>query len=242
MKSVANGGIHMSVLDGWWWEAYEQGRGWAVGRSRLDDDPEAQDAFDANSIYDLLEGEVTSAFYERDADGVPGAWVAMMKASIQAFAPAFNTSRMVSEYATRAYAPAAAGWTSLKAGGLHSSRDLAAWLERVRAGWHTVKVLDVADSRGEGREVAVAAQVHPGDLRADDLRVDAVFGPATTDGALTPRGEHRLVLAGRAEDGTARFEGAFPPEGGGRQGFAIRVMPTHPLLHDPFGLGMAHWA
>jgi starch phosphorylase len=242
MKAVANGGIHMSVLDGWWWEAYQPGLGWAVGRSRLDDDPEAQDAFDANSVYDLLENQVRSAFYERDPDGVPQRWVEMMKASIEAFAPQFNTSRMVAEYATAAYAPAAASWKRLRGKSLDGARELAAWLERVRSGWNSVKVLDVADAKGEGSGISVTVQVHPGQLRAEELRVDAVWGPASVDGVLTPEDEAPLALLGQGRDGTARFQGAFDPLGGGRHGFAIRVMPSHPLLHDPFGVGMAHWA
>ncbi|MBE0608349.1 MAG: alpha-glucan family phosphorylase, partial [Dehalococcoidia bacterium] len=81
MKSVANGGLHMSVMDGWWWEAYRPGLGWAIGRDRLDDDPEAQDAFDADSVYDLIENELVPAFYDRDPDGIPHAWTERMKAS-----------------------------------------------------------------------------------------------------------------------------------------------------------------
>ena len=148
MKSCANGGIHMSVLDGWWWEAYGPGLGWSVGRDRLDDDPEAQDAFDANSIYDLLENEVVPMFYDRDADGIPRQWVERMKASIAAFGPVFNTSRMVAEYAADAYTPASANWKRLRADDLSAARSLATWLERVVPAWPGVKLLSVNDESG----------------------------------------------------------------------------------------------
>lgn len=246
MKAVANGGLHMSVMDGWWWEAYRPGLGWAVGRDRLDDDPEAQDAFDANSLYDLLENEVAPMFYDRDADGIPRAWVQRMKASIAAFAPVYNTSRMVAEYADTAYARAAASWGRLRESGLAMAREQAAWLARVRAAWNEVKVCDVEDDGGEerpaGNPVRVVVQVHPGPLSPDDLRVDIVFGPASPAGDLTIDSTAPLDLRERRDDGVCVFGGAFSPGIGGRVGYAVRVLPHHPGLHDPFASGLALWA
>jgi len=242
MKACANGAIHMSVLDGWWWEAYEPGCGWAVGRAKLDDDPEAQDAFDADSIYDLLEGAVTEAFYDRDADGVPRAWVAMMKASIQRYAAQFNTSRMVAEYAERAYQPSIQRWHALQADGAAAARELAAWLDRVRAGWPGVKLHDVSVTRGEGPGVTVSVQLHPGELSASDFRVDAVYGRADAHDELTPTDSAPLTLVSRGEDGELLFRGEVRFREGGRQGIAARVLPSHPHLSDPFAPGLAHWA
>lgn len=246
MKAVANGALHMSVLDGWWWEAYRPGLGWAIGRDRLDDDPEAQDAFDANSMYDLLENEVAPAFYDRDADGIPRAWVERMKASIAAFAPVYNTSRMVAEYAGTAYTHAAASWGRLRESGLALAREQAAWLNRVGAAWSEVKVCDVEDDGGDerptGEPVRVTVQIHPGALSPDDLRVDVVFGPATPAGDLTIDATAPLALQERRDDGVCVFAGTFAPGTGGRVGYAVRVLPNHPGLHDPFASGLALWA
>ena len=242
MKACANGAIHMSVKDGWWWEAHQPGLGWAIGRSRLDDDPEAQDAFDSNSIYNLLENDVSGAFYDRDSEGVPKAWVAMMKASIAAFAPVFNTSRMVADYAAHAYGPASRSWHRLTANHLAIARDQAEWLDRVRAGWSGIKVYDVADVRGEGPALSVSVQIHPGQLQPEDLSVDVVTGPAAHDGTLTPSSVTRLHLVSRGEDGVALFRGEPLIEGGGRVGYAVRILPSHPHLHDPFSVELAHWA
>jgi len=246
MKAVANGGLHMSVMDGWWWEAYRPGLGWAIGRDRLDDDPEAQDAFDSNSLYDLLENDVAPTFYDRDGDGIPRAWVQRMKASIAAFAPVYNTSRMVAEYADTAYARAAASWGRLRKSGLAMAREQAAWLARVRAAWGEVKVCDVEDDGGEarpaGKPVRVTVQVHPGPLSPDDLRVDIVFGPATPAGDLSIDSTAPLTLRERRDDGICVFGGAFIPGTGGRAGYAVRVLPHHAGLHDPFASGLALWA
>jgi starch phosphorylase len=246
MKSVANGGLHLSVMDGWWWEAYRPGLGWAIGRDRLDDDPEAQDAFDADSVYDLIENELVPAFYDRDPDGIPHAWVQRMKASIAAFAPVFNTSRMVAEYANTAYEHAAESWGRLRESGLAAAREQAAWLERVTAGWNEVKVCAVEDDAMEaelaGTPVTVTVQIHPGPLTPEDLRVDVVFGPASTSGDLTIGGLEQLAFRERGDDGVCRFSGTFRPVVGGRVGYAIRVLPQHPALHDPFGPGLVLWA
>lgn len=246
MKSVANGGVHMSVMDGWWWEAYRPGLGWAIGRDRLDDDPEAQDAFDADSVYDLIENELVPAFYDRDPDGIPRAWTERMKASIGAFAPVFNTNRMVAEYAATAYQHAAASWGLLRASGLAAARDQAAWLGRVTAGWSEVKVGAVDDDAGDsplaGTGVTVTVHVHPGPLAPEDLRVDAVFGPAAPGGELTIGGTEQLAFRERESDGVCRFSGTLRPVEGGRIGYAIRVLPRHPALHDAFGTGLALWA
>ncbi len=243
MKAFANGAINMSVLDGWWWEAYRPGLGWAVGRSRVDDDPEAQDAFDAASIYDLLENEVTNDFYDRDSDGIPRAWVQRMKASISAFGPEFNTGRMVAEYATRAYAPAAQSWSDLNQDNLRLARDLASWLERVRGVWPKMKVRAVSESApvADGYSVATV-QVDPGGLSPADLRIDAVYGAVSADGAMKPDGTARLAFVSRGEDGVCTYKGNIPVAGGGRMGYAVRVLPEHPGLRDPFATELAHWA
>ncbi|MEO8539610.1 MAG: alpha-glucan family phosphorylase [bacterium] len=243
MKAFANGGINMSVRDGWWWEAYEPGLGWAVGRDRVDDDPEAQDAFDANSIYDLFENEITRAFYERDNDGIPRAWVARMKASIAAFGPVFNTSRMVAEYATRAYAPAAESWQRLTADGLAMAKDLAGALDRIAASWSSVRICDLSEGVApESQDIAVEARIHPGDLAPSDLQVDAIYGAVGPEGSLMQTGEAPLTFVSRAEDGLCTFRGEIPLSGGGNMGYSVRVLPQHPGLHDPFAPQLAHWA
>jgi len=102
MKSVVNGGLQLSVLDGWWAEGYEPGLGWAIS-GEIDDDHAAQDARDADTLHRLLADEVVPAFYERDADGIPVRWVEMMRASMQALAPQFSATRMVREYVAGPY-------------------------------------------------------------------------------------------------------------------------------------------
>ena len=107
-KASLNGLPNLSVLDGWWREGFMRGvNGWSIGEDKMWDDADAQDANDADSFYATLEREIVTQFYTRDADGVPHAWVRTMKNAMKTIAPKFSTRRMIKEYTTKYYVPAA---------------------------------------------------------------------------------------------------------------------------------------
>lgn len=106
MKAAANGALNLSVLDGWWAEGYDPALGFAIGRAQEYGDLEAQDRDDAESLYRVLADDVVAGFYDRDAGGLPHAWIERMKRSIARLAPRFSTGRMVRDYTNRAYLPA----------------------------------------------------------------------------------------------------------------------------------------
>ncbi len=103
MKAMFNGGLNLSVLDGWWAEAYNGANGWAIAGDD-DPDPGLADARDADALYTLLENEVIPTFYERDADGIPQRWCELIKESLVSCGPTFTSARMLDDYATRIYA------------------------------------------------------------------------------------------------------------------------------------------
>ncbi len=102
MKVAVNGGLQLSVLDGWWSEGYDGSNGWALDGS-IDDDHAAQDARHAGELYRLLEDEIVPEFYDRDEAGLPAAWIARVKRSMRTLIPAFSATRMVSEYEQKIY-------------------------------------------------------------------------------------------------------------------------------------------
>ena len=102
-KVAMNGGLNLSVLDGWWLEGYDGTNGFAIGAKVAATEAAEMDAADAESLYQVLEQEVVPAYYERDENGVPRKWLTMMKRSITTLAPEFNSDRMVEEYARRIY-------------------------------------------------------------------------------------------------------------------------------------------
>jgi starch phosphorylase len=106
-KCPVNGGINLSILDGWWAEGYRGDNGWAIGSPDVPADPEAQDAEDAASLYRILEEDVIPRFFDRDEHGLPHRWIETMKASIESVVPQFSAHRMVRDYVLDAYIPAA---------------------------------------------------------------------------------------------------------------------------------------
>jgi starch phosphorylase len=102
MKATFNGCLQLSVLDGWWAEAFDGSNGWAITPDE-ESDPEAADAHDAQAFYDLLEHEVIPLFYKRDEDGIPHGWCEKMKAALVTCAPRFTTTRMLDEYVEQIY-------------------------------------------------------------------------------------------------------------------------------------------
>ncbi len=102
-KVAVNGGLNLSILDGWWLEAYDGSNGFAIGDSVEAAETADVDAADAESLYRVLEEQVVPLFYDQDRSGFPAAWVMMMKRSIQTLVPIYNSDRMVEEYANRIY-------------------------------------------------------------------------------------------------------------------------------------------
>jgi starch phosphorylase len=120
-KVVLNGGLNLSVLDGWWAEAYDGENGFAIGEEHVPADAAAQDAHDAASLYDVLENKVVPLYYHRDGGTVPHAWVARMKRAVVTLAAYFNADRMVRDYVRECYLPAAGGVSSAMPG-MHSTQ------------------------------------------------------------------------------------------------------------------------
>lgn len=109
MKAALNGVPNFSILDGWWVEGYNGANGWAIGDEREFESEQAQDAFDANAMYQLLEDEIVPLYYSRDRDDIPRGWVEIMRESIRSNAPNFSMRRMVKEYTTMLYVKAMNG-------------------------------------------------------------------------------------------------------------------------------------
>ncbi len=106
MKPPLHGGLNLSVLDGWWPEAFDGDNGWAIGDGSEDPDHEQQNARDAEALYQLLESSVVPEFYDRHADGLPHAWIQRALRSVATIPGVFNTDRMVGEYLSWGYLPA----------------------------------------------------------------------------------------------------------------------------------------
>ncbi len=243
MKSVVNGGIHVSVLDGWWAEAYEPDLGWAIGEAEEYVDRELAEKLEADMLYHLLESEIVPLFYERSKEGVPREWVARMKRSIKRLGPVFNTHRMVREYFETAYRPASEKVERLSAGQSKGAKALAEYKARVAREWSRVAVraVDGQDANlAVGDALKVRATVTLGALMADEVAVQIFHSPLDANGEMIDGAAHPMKARGR--DGEAwLYEGELVSPKSGKFGYAVRVVPHHPELANPFEVVPVKW-
>jgi len=170
MKVLVNGGLNLSELDGWWAEAYSPEVGWTLGDGEEHADIAAYDALETEQLYTLLEREVVPEFYARDADGIPRAWVARIRASLARLTPRFSSNRMVAEYLEKLYLPAAKSYAQRTDQDLRVARDLQQWFATVRRLWGEVHWgnVDVAE---DGDVHVFRVQAYLGAMPPDAVRL-----------------------------------------------------------------------
>ncbi len=249
MKAAANGALSLSVLDGWFAEAWRDNGweiGWAIGRG--EEYPDASgDARDAELLYDLLEREVVPLFFARDGMArLPRGWVRRMKTSIAKLVPRFNTGRMVREYTRRFYVPAIKLTHNLTDGNLAAAKALTQWKEHVRAVWQDVAVREIKlESRDEvsvGEPLHVSATVQLGGLTPGDVAVELYHGP-TAGGHEIARGSIvRMLPVERVADGLWQFRGEIATSDSGAHAFAARVVPYNEAMSHPYETSLIRWA
>ena len=244
MKAVINGALNLSILDGWWCEAYNGENGWAIGGGEEHAQREYQDLTESTMLYDLLENEVVPLFYSRGPDGVPRDWIRRLKASIRSCCPVFNTDRMVEEYAERFYLPAGVQWNMLEKDDYASARMLAAWKRHVADRWHEASIHSVdADTSHElevGSDLRIVVRVLLGSLKPEEVSAEVTFGPVDSHGEI--QATEPLPLSLESHDGSmAVFSGAVPCPEPGQHGFAVRILPFRPELTNKFDSGLITW-
>ncbi len=253
MKAALNGGLNLSVRDGWWDEWYDGGDGWAIPSAGGVRDPHRRDELEALALYDLLGNSVAPMFYGQGADGVPGGWVEMIRHTLRVLGPRVPAERMVRDYVSALYAPATKSSRTLADDGTYrADRELAAWKRRVEAAWPLVHIEHVeADAREPqlGTPLTVRAVVALGDLAPGDVCVEVVSGRANEHDeladpsfiALSPDGDVAAAdgAAGEPQPGAAvRYKGAIELSQPGPFGYTVRVLPSHPLLASRAELGL----
>ncbi len=258
MKILANGGLNVSIPDGWWAEGYEPGAGWSIGRGEEYSDPAEQDRLEASALYEILEKEVVPIFYDRNVEGIPRAWLSRVRSSMRLLCPRFNTHRMVAEYADRFYLPSSRRSSMLLADDMARAKTLVAWKQKMREQWNGVKVEGVemvvkpetADGwpteKGAvgdyhvGDTLHFSARVRLGGLTPSDVTVQAVHGVLDTNRQVV-HGTPASLTWKSETDGLHYYEGDIPCEQSGQQGFSVRVLPTHPDAELPIELSLITW-
>jgi starch phosphorylase len=253
MKALPNGGLNLSIPDGWWDEAWHAATaekrfiGWAIGNGETYDDPDYQDQVESAALYALLEQDIVPVFYERSADGLPRRWIAQMKSSISTLCPSFNMQRMVKEYAADFYVMADKRYQQLTANHSERTRALAAWTAHMQAHWKEVRVESV-DSLSHadlpvGSHLQVRARLQLGALSPEQVAVELYAGRLDADGELTGAYTIPMQVAGEGRGGVWTFEAATVPcPRSGLHGYTVRITPFHPDEPKAFLPGLITWA
>ena len=231
MKAAINGVLNLSILDGWFDEAYEHSGGWAIGeREPYSED---QDALHASAIYYLLENEIVPMFYERK-EQTPREWIRRVKQALMYISPNFDCRRMVREYMNELYDPAHSQHVRLVQSDFRLIHEKAQWNSRIREVWDRVRFVEAGPGPGgtvmSGKPVPVRAAIDLAGLDPQDVRVEVVVGRVDNNGNLEDT--EVLVLPPIESQGpVAIFEKDVVPERTGRLGYALRVSPNH--FDDP---------
>ncbi len=245
MKLLPNGGLNLSVLDGWWAEGYDREVGWAIGRGEDYANEDYQDAVESDALFNLLEKDVAPLFYERDQENLPRRWIAKMKTSMKRLSPQFSTNRMVMEYAERFYIPAAKRYSQLAAQGGARLRPIVEWRRRFRTAGSQVKITRVqAENSREIRvreTIRVTASVVLGEIPPESVRVQIVSGSVNEEGMIVNSSSSDMKHAGMAEN-EHQYEGQLECLESGSYGFSVRVIPYHPDVRVPFEHPWLVWA
>jgi starch phosphorylase len=249
MKASANGVLNLSILDGWWDEAYTPEVGWAIGRRETYEDEAYQNRIEAEALFGLLEREVIPAFYNRGNDGLPRQWIEMMKSNIRELCPVFNTHRMVSEYTERFYLPSSEKYQRIAMDDYAGARMLVQWKEMVRRDWKEVKILDVRSEKVEeirvGDSFEIQTRVSLGRLKPEDVRVDLFMGKLDTEGEIRDgrTTEMSAVEPDVEQEGVYLYQAtAINCCNSGLHGYSIRVVPKNPNQTTAFLRGLITWA
>ncbi|MGM0595847.1 MAG: alpha-glucan family phosphorylase [Myxococcota bacterium] len=247
MKASANGGLNLSILDGWWVEGYTPDVGWAIGHGEEYTDLEYQDEVESRELYSVLEKEIIPAFYERGKDGIPRKWTFMMKETFKNIAPFFNTNRMVNDYAQKFYLPSHRRWKTFKENSFKTARELTTWKNKVKEAWKNVNVVDVkSEIDGPelivGNKLEVEVKISLGSLDPEDVKIQLLYGNINQEEELlSPTIKELAKVSSQDDNNNYIYKTQITCENSGSHGYAIRIIPYHPQLSHIHETRLIRW-
>ena len=247
-KAIMNGSLHFSVLDGWWAEGYREDAGWALPEQRTYDNQHYQDEMDAETIYSLLENEITQMFYRQRTNDVPLEWISYIKNSIARVAPNFTMNRMFIDYEEKFYNKLYKRAEKMKAGDLAMIRDLSSWKRFVLRHWEGINIVgfrhpDISRelvSLGDTYRAEVVLELnelHPSDIGVEIVIPDFSYGEDLE--TITYSKEFDLV---KQENGQAFYGIEVSPARSGVLNYGIRIFPKNVNLPHRQDFALVKWA
>lgn len=245
MKAAINGGLNLSVLDGWWCEGYTPERGWRIGNGEEYIDHAYQDTVESQALYNVLENDVIPCFYDRSPSNMPLSWIKKMKESMKMAMADFCSMRMVSEYTRRFYTPASKRFSGLLDNNAKEARRLSIQHQRYQKLWKNIKVnIPVRDDGGpfvvnEAFEVTVPIDL--GELKPEEVDVSLAYGRLKSLDTITATQYEPMTVAEDGSNGKYIYKCVVNCKNPGRFGFTVRVAPNADewTRHTP---GFITWA
>ncbi len=246
-KAVMNGVLNLSVLDGWWAEGYVPGAGWALQEQITYQDNRMQDELDAETLYNIINETITESFYTRDNQGVPAAWVEMMKKCFTQISPHFTMKRQLDDYYRKFYHKLMNRHKLLSKNDNENVKVLLKWKENVLSCWNDIRCLDVEYQKTDKNTYSVGDHLHCrlrmqlGGLRPKDVKIEMVFITAESHDQKQKLEFRETFLFEAEHDGICSFVCEKVARRVGIWDCAIRVIPNHELLPHDQDFNIVRW-
>jgi starch phosphorylase len=237
MKVLANGGLNISELDGWWAEAYSPAVGWAIGDGREHGEDAAWDASEVENLYVLLEQRVVPEFYDRDAQGMPSRWLCRVRESMATLTPEFSASRAIREYTNERYLPAAAGYIERAANNGALGAEVLQWQRTIAEHWGTLRLGSVSAETKDGQHT-FQVEVLPGDVDPTLFRVELYANPDEKDGE---KSEVHVSCKSTRKSSNVIVYSVCCPAKRPTTAYTARLVPWHTAASVPLEAGQILW-
>lgn len=245
-KAVMNGVVNLSVLDGWWAEAYKENAGWAIKEARTYNDQKFQDELDAETIYNILENEIIPVYYKKNENNIPAEWISYVKNTISEIAPHFTMKRMLDDYYRKFYNKMSSRSIKLQANNFEKAYEIAEWKKKIQNNWKNIKIISVAlpDSTqrplvlGDTFKAEITLDLNG--LNASDIGVEVLFGQKENDKVEEIMFSKELNLLESNENITKYFC-EVPILKPGVFDYVFRIFPKNAFLPHRQDFGLIKW-
>ena len=245
-KAQMNGVLNFSVKDGWWYEGYVEGAGWALTEHRTYENQAHQDQLDAATIYQILENEIIPMYYAKNSKGYSPEWVQTIKNSVTKITPRFTTKRMMDDYFDKFYNKLAKRHALLMADNYKKAKELAAWKENVAAHWDGIELISLnvpepgTPAPNVGDKYLVKAEIDVHDLNDKGIGLELVA--VRTSMHNNDKLYATMPLEMTKVNGTRlTFEGTYQLNYAGGMKFCVRMFPKNDLLPHRMDFCYVRW-
>ncbi len=245
-KALMNGVINFSVLDGWWYEGYREGAGWALTDKRTYENQEFQDELDAVTIYNTLENEIIPMYFAKNTKGYSPEWIQVIKNSISQIAPHYTTKRMMDDYFDRFYNKQAVRTNLLKENTFAKAKEIAAWKQQIAAGWSNIEIISVNAPEnlinnphvGEEYDIQVVVDVKDESMKGIGIELVALEVDHNYNDKLKKIVELNMI---KAEGTKLTFGVKYVIDNAGAYKFSFRMFPKNELLPHRQDFSYIRW-